>query len=748
MKHRGTNLHQLAGVTATKKSFLFTIFVVLILTDLSIFLDVPILRQVLGFVSFTFLPGLFVLYALKLNRLELTEKFVLSLGLSISFLMLFGLAINWLYPFFGYNTPLSSNSLIISFSVILLGLGIFARLRNKEALFAELSPLIPHFQEKIFLIAPTFFPLLSIFGMHIMNTTDNNILLMLLLFLIPSYLIFICIKHEQVSERIYPIIILLTGISLVLLLALRSKHLIGADIHTEYYIFQQTFKKWRWQIFMNNPLDACLSISILPTIYQSFVSINSEYLFKLLYPIFFSISPLIVFIMSKKYLNNIYALLSSFFFMSQHYFLGAAFSPRTVLAILFFALSVMVLFHDEIEGFNKRLLFTIFAFSTIISHYSTSYIFFFILLLTKVGTEVMRRVLHQERGHVVFRNLNLVDSSENSAGIRRATKYGKEMTTASLISFFVMLFLWYSQIIETPFNAGIGFITTVFKNLHQFFILEARGRIVVAAFGVGLEAKPIPAKIEFVISWLTIFFVIIGVVVTLLRSRYIFASPSASEKKCRLEFPFQKLKVEFYIFSIACFTILVASVTLPFVFVGYALNRTYTQMMIVLSPFFIIGGKTISRFLHIKRSYLVILLVLILYFMCTTGTMYQLFRVPGTITLNSYGQANDVMFVHDQETYAAKWLKRNAQENMPIYADFYGDVRLISQGKIRSPIYPKEFIEQKKSLEGGYIFLRYCGVVDGKLMDANYQWHDITEYQNEFIERNLIYSNKGSQVWK
>jgi uncharacterized membrane protein len=86
-------------------------------------------------------------------------------------------------------------------------------------------------------------------------------------------------------------------------------------------------------------------------------------------------------------------------------------------------------------------------------------------------------------------------------------------------------------------------------------------------------------------------------------------------------------------------------------------------MMTVLSPFFVIGGIMVARFLRAKWAYLVIVIVLIPYFMCNTGTMYQVFGVPQEITLNSKGQNYDVMYVHEQETYAAKWLKEHVRED-------------------------------------------------------------------------------------
>jgi uncharacterized membrane protein len=47
------------------------------LTDLAILLNIPFLRQVLGFLFLTILPGLLIFQILKLNKTDSTEKFVL-----------------------------------------------------------------------------------------------------------------------------------------------------------------------------------------------------------------------------------------------------------------------------------------------------------------------------------------------------------------------------------------------------------------------------------------------------------------------------------------------------------------------------------------------------------------------------------------------------------------------------------------------------------------------------------------------
>jgi len=302
------------------KKIFFLVLVFLFVTDLAILLNIPFLRQILGFLFLTLLPGLLILQVLKLNKLGYTEKFVLVVGSSISFLMLFGLLINNLSLDLGYETPLAAIPLLLSFNIAFIVLAIVGYELNKSHIFS-LTNLNLSTSKKAFLIVPILFPALSILGMYVMNTTDNNIILMFMLFLIPIYVAFVCIFNQKFPKRLYPIVIFLISISLLLLMALRSNHIIGVDTHLEYYFFQTTLNNLHWSAFGHSTLDACLAISLLPTIYQSILNVDAEFLFKILYSLLFSISPLVIYVLSKRYVGELYGFLTSCFFMTLHNFL-------------------------------------------------------------------------------------------------------------------------------------------------------------------------------------------------------------------------------------------------------------------------------------------------------------------------------------------------------------------------------------------------------------------------------------------
>jgi uncharacterized membrane protein len=513
--------------------------------------------------------------------------------------------------------------------------------------------------------------------------------------------------------------------------ALRFNHIYGMDAHTEYYLFQTTLDNLHWGIFGHTVLDACLSISLLPTIYQLFLNVNPEYFFNVFYVLLFPLTPLVVFVISRKYVGDFYGFLASIFFISQARFIFAVGGARTNVAIFFFALAMMTLFSDKIDPLKKRIFFIVFIASCMVSHYSTTYIFFFIMLGAFIGMEILSKKY----------------------------TFKKVISLTIVIIFFSMIFFWYSQVTETAFNAGVGFIGNTFKNLQDFFIVESRGGGE-ALLGKDIMEKCIPHKIEFLFTWLT--FALIGIGILTLIRRY--KEMSFSERNFKKpDFLKDKFEVGYFVIALACSGLLVIMIALPFVAVGYALDRLYATAITILSVFFVIGGIIVAKYLNKLlavlqgkastnntsqvRTYLIILLVLIPYFFCVTGVMYNMFGVPRQITLNSEGEQYDTVYVHDQESSGAKWLGDEGElENTKIYSDALGGIRLTSQAGIRG--YDTRSLPEEHKKINGYIYLRYYNVVNDKLLDRRYEEHDIAEYQDKFVGKNKIYNNGGSEVWR
>lgn len=738
-----------------RTKLLITIIATLLLTNLAVYMNILFLRQISGFLFLSLLPGVLILQMLRLNRLNFLENFILSWGLSISFLMFFGLLLNNLSLSLGYSTPLSTASLMISLNITLILLLVVERNLNKD-----LTPATPTINlslntvEKAFLVVPSLFPTLSIFGMHSMNNMNNNYILLILHTLIPAYIIFICIFDHKVPMRIYPTVLLLISISLTLLLSLRSNHIIGYDSHLEYAHFSLTLKNLYWSIVGYCTLDACISISILPAIYHSVLNVNSEILFKILYSLLYSVSPLAVYTLSKRYVKETYAFLASCFYMFQPNFLGTAMNARTNIAMLFFSLAMMTYFNNKIDLLKKRILFIIFMASCILSHYSTSYIFFFIMVGNLLGSFIMSRKYTFKRG----------------------------ISFTLVILFFASLFLWYSQLTEIPFIQGTLFIERTLVNLNKFFIQEARDESVQVMFGRDLPLKTTPAKIRFVFSWITLAFIAVGIITLIFKRRNMSLLNQELKKS---DFLKDKFEVEYFVIALICSGISGIIVILPYVSIGYSIDRTYSTVLTILSVFFVIGGIILARYFEtifknlanlwkgryalkernivfIKKashskirfnrrnrpeilSYYIILLSLIPYYLCVSGVMYNIFGVPRDITLNSEGDLYNALYVSDTESYCARWLGNYAREGQKIYVDGYNVMDLIRSqaGIIPYDRYDRDLMDLLNDEEEGYIYLDNYNTAKGLLRNG----YNISKCSNMFIGKNKIYDNGQTQIW-
>ncbi|MFC2005139.1 DUF2206 domain-containing protein, partial [Chloroflexota bacterium] len=463
------------------------------------------------------------------------------------------------------------------------------------------------------------------------------------------------------------------------------------------------------------------------------------------------------------YIGGFYAFFASIFLMSQTMFLWTPAEARGNLAVFFFALAIMVLFHDGITEFARRTLFIIFAASVILSHYTTTYLFFFVLLFIYVGTQVLYGIMLSRKKELVSASPG-TDAEENTPGSasRGFPKRGDTMASGAIsrgtlhvqpkrlinlmivLLFFSMLLLWYMQVIEIPFTRGVDVVYGVLENLNRFYLEESRSTYVQAAFGrIPLETG-IAQEIKFYVSWMTVAFIAIGVFTLIMRLKKIISIPNTKHDKS--PFLIRKIEPEFLMLLISCCVILVLSIALPRISKAYGFTRTYFQMAVPLSICFVIGGMTIARYLK-SRYYWVILLVLMPYFMCMTGTVYQISGVPNAVTLNSEGEMYNHYYIHDREIYAARHLE-DYRQSLEVHADRLGLIRLRHEGLgeigrlyTLSPSY-----HQEEEI-GGYIYLRYYNIVDGKF-EYYGEHHNMEEFASLFAGKNLIYANGGSEVWK
>jgi uncharacterized membrane protein len=374
--------------------------VLLVLFDVQYFY----LRVIFSFIFLTTIPGLLILLLLKIRDIDTWEYLVYTIGLSIAFLMFAGLAVNEILPWLHITEkPFSLISLLVSFDIILSIIGFIAYRGNKDISLEIKFPKLD-WLNIFFFAMPVILLIMSILGSIILNNEGSNILILIMLGETAVYIFLAVLFRDKLNENIYPWAILWISLSLLLATSLRSKYVFGSDVTTEYFVFQLTEKGLHWSMLNlpHHPYNACLSITILPTILNSFLNINGQYIFKFFIQIIFIFTSVSIFLTFRRYVEVIFAFLAScFFIFTPTYFMVMPMHTREEISLLFFSLILLVLFNDKINTKFKNILFLVFGFSMVVSHYSATYIALSIFIFSWAISLILRK----KENHIFFPKL-------------------------------------------------------------------------------------------------------------------------------------------------------------------------------------------------------------------------------------------------------------------------------------------------------------------------------------------------------
>ena len=721
MLNRIKNLH-------AKEWFIITLLM-LIITDLIITLNLPLLRDIIPFLFFTIVPGFLIITILKLNKIEFLKKAILSIGLSVSVLLGVGLLLNSFYPLL--SKPLALTPVLLSLNITTIILTYFAYQRNENDIdTCSIFNFNFKMGDKLLspILFPVLFPFMAVLGTYLMNTSVNNIIILLMLFLIPPYLVVVAYLKDRIHPVTYPIALFMIGIGLILMHSLTSFNILGRDVHQEFYVFQLTLSNFHWNINdFYNPYNACLSISILPTIYYVLTNMNPDYIFKLLFALLGSILPLMVFTVAKKYLDIKYAFFASLLFVFQVFFINIVGAVRQEVAIIFFFLAVMVLFDTfgttKFENsWTKKILFLILVFSMIISHYTTSYVAFVILV-----------------------PILLLPFLKNLYNKRKFTTTNFDV----LIIYLVFIILWFFLYAKVQFLAGTEVIqSTVAATVAAtgsgngtLDFVNGREGTVLSVLGIGI--KNIPNLIAVIVNDLIFATIGIGLITMLVKYRRVLKG-----KTKNLYQEIRLLDSKLVLGSFLSFSLLAMFLLLPSVSFFYGSDRLFFQLLIFTVPIFIIGAIKIAQIMNkvIKKPDFKVALILILIislFICNTHLQYEFTGIPFSPEYDKIGIPRGELYIYNGELATAEWIENYHYDDIRTYSDAVGFTRLY----ITDPEFKFVGINFNNKTINGYIYMGNANVNEGKLYDSIDTQVKVQKYSYFFNNKSRIYDAKYGQIW-
>lgn len=695
------------------RDFLVAMLLLQFVTCLFILFDVPMGRQLVGFVYFTTIPGYLIVKLLNLDSLGRIETAAFSVGFSIALLMLGGLVLNQLCPLIGISRPLSLLPLMVFFNIfaLLSEISLYLRSRNVKFWTSETFRLYP----SILLLG---LPVLSVVGALLVSFSGNNLILLFLILAISMLVVLGVFASKLFPSNAYPLAVLIIAVSLLFHSALISKYLItfGSDVTLEYVMSQFTINSGRWTssgLEKFGRLDPMLSITILPTIYHNLLNIDLTSIYKVAFPLIFSLVPLGLYALWQRKIGSKAAFIVTFLVMAQETFytemLGLG---RQMIAELFLVLLLIIVLNVKMESYKKMMCFAVFSAGLVVSHYSLAIIFLIFISITFVFLKVIKRP-------------------------------SRNITASMVLIFFVMMFSWYIYTSSaSAFYDILSYGNYVYEQLGQFF----SGSYVPRWGGVNpFETPPtVWNAISRGFAYLTQFLIVVGFLGLLTRKTA------------------NHYDTEYIVVNSIAMGFLVATIIVPGLASTFNITRFYHILLFFLAPFFLLGAKMLVKLLPKRKTEfavsLLVVAVLVPYFLFQTSFVYEIVGSQSwSMPLSSYrmspyqlyaklGYPNELCIV------GASWVRRNVNTSATqMYADspstsplyIYGALtvgHIISVSNVSNP-----FVEPYLSLDA-IVFLSPLAVNYNTVI-SRYLVNNLT--QLAFLEdMNKIYSNGGSEIYK
>jgi uncharacterized membrane protein len=648
--------------------------------------------------------------------LDISEKILFSVGLSIAFLMLIGFFINELVKI-AFANPLSLNSLILSINTILL-LAAFIGSRSTDSNLVHTPP--PKLSRYLFLILLSIsLLLLGFYGIFIVNYSGNNTFILLLILAISIIVALVFLNEKILPLNLYPFLLLIIFVCMLLFVstsyALVTSYITGTgDQWAEYYAFRLTAHFWDAQLRIDLPYYSMMSVTILPAVFLTVTAMNPSFLFKLLYPLVAAFIAVGTYKLYQTQTDDKTAFLATFFLITIS--VGKGMGPaRQQIAELFYVLLFLMFFKKGISLLKRNVALMIFGTALVLSHYSLTYIF----LLTMLAS---------------FLILVYLDYSKTG----RVHIFQTKIPLTFLIIFSTIAFSWYIFVnASAAFDPLIETVNTVMSNLDQFFNLASRGT---ALQGLGLvQVFSIYYEISRDLFILTEFFVVLGFIGIVTRR------DQAS-----------KFSVEYKTFAALNLAIIAINILLPRLADTFLMQRFYQITLIILAPLAVIGGKVMFEFVlknHFKKFYIIALVfvVFIPLFLFQTNLIYEVTQDRSyNLPLSMYRwDANQLhrYIVSTQEVFGAQWIPQHANlSNIAIYSDpaSISNV-LMAYGMVFRGKHPLTNVTVVAG--NGFVYLSTLNVVYRVVSSGQLSWNT-SELSYIFDDLNIVYANGGSEVYR
>ncbi len=629
-------------------------------------IHIPILRPVVGFVYCCFVPGIVLLRALNLHNLSSIDTLLYSTGLSIGIVYLVGFFISIGSPFLGITSPFSEiylTTMISAVVIILCLVCCFQKNETPETPSKWHVPKILNVPNMSLLLVP----FTAIFGTILVNAYQMNHLLLTMVIILASIIILVG-QNRFFQNESYPIAIFVISITLLLHTALITPYLWGWDIVDENFYATGVLQQQAWDIGLYHVVNGCLSVVVLAPILSQLTELSLTWVFKLLYPLIFSLIAVALYQVYRHQVGDRIAFFACVMFVSYfQYYNGMIFLARQMIAEIFLVLLFLVVVSTAITRRKRVFLMGFFSISLITSHYGLSYLFMAALIAAWLLI-----LLTDSRLTSKIRTWTLNRLGRNTSGLANFLHSKEERTI--LTAPFVVLFSLFT----------IGWYSLVSGGAAMYSLIQSANKIVnniiielanpAASQGMNTIVHETASPLHEVWKYLFLFMnllIVIGILA------YLFNRTSR-----------HRFTREYLAFAFIFLALDIAGIAIPYLASALSVERFYQITIIVLSPFAIYGGLFIfsaavknfrsglpgtAQACHVQAMLSILLVVFLIF---NIGFIYEV--TGDSPTSMALSTIDDFPKYNEREMTGAQWLHFHAsvEDELRLLSDTKGQLLL------------------------------------------------------------------------
>jgi uncharacterized membrane protein len=522
-------------------------------------------------------------------------------------------------------------------------------------------------------------PLVSAIGAYFISSITPYIII------VAIAIIFLLVLWDKLDKRYYPLY--LFGISLAVLwgTSMLGQHIVGNDIHSEYYIVTQNMQTG-WNISLHNGNNTSLALGWLAPMLGR-LGFDPIWQFKLLYPFLFSFVPVLLYIAYKKLFNNKIAFIAGLFIIIMPMFtLDMTSHVKGMVAQIGLA-AILPLLVCEMKTWQRIVGLVLASLVFITNHYTIAAIGFMymlgmVVILIIAKFSLIKRMLGTAKAKLKYAVIPLIIVLTVGIGYYSIAAEGAMLQTFGRVGVSITRIIGIiiknesnstltpEEIIKLqeqtgkPIDRTEEYLQGAYDKRTQPVevtgtYLDKQEQTIRTALGLDFFTATIAGKIFRILQFITQIAIAIGVLLIL--------------------FKWKQIALEYKALVITGFGILLACLFVPYVSTTVSATRFYGVSLYFLAPAFVIGLSWIAR-----KKWLIAILFLA-YFAFTSGLAFEVSKdtelskvnIPYSLALSNY-RMNINGMANSDDIAVAKWLAYSADKNISRLSDYNG-LQLLSE---------------------------------------------------------------------